>query len=141
MGTGLRPRAKGWVKERQHAKFQGSQLTQILSVFGACAASPPATCQWHASLPRPSLRVPEEDAGIFPGGKNSRPQTLTVALCSIPTGLLSSFIMNWHMAISVLTVVALKIVRMTLFLLYCEYLSNLLPQPHTVLSFGSFLRR
>ena len=33
--------------------------------------------------------------------------------------------MNWHMIISGLIVVVLKIVGMTLFLLYCEYLINL----------------
>lgn len=28
MGLGLRPRAKGWVKKRQHVKFKGSQPAQ-----------------------------------------------------------------------------------------------------------------
>lgn len=67
-------------------------------------------------------------------------QILKVDCALIPTGLLSSSIMNWHMIISVLTIVVLKIVGMTLFLLYCEYLSNLLSQPHSLLFFDFPLR-
>ncbi|XP_035866865.1 C-type lectin domain family 5 member A isoform X2 [Phyllostomus discolor] len=55
---------------------------------------------------------------MHPGGKTSCPQTLMVACALTPTGLLSSSVMNWHMIISVLIVVALKVIGTTLFLLY-----------------------
>lgn len=60
-------------------------------------------------------------------------------LCSNPHRPPHLIIMNWwYMTISGLIVVVLKIVGMTLFLLYCEYLSNLLSQLHVVLFLDLF---
>lgn len=74
---------------------------------------------------------------MYPSGKKPCPQTLMGTLCSNPHRPPHLIIMNWCLIISGLIIVVLKVVGMTLFLLYCEYLSNLLPELHVALFLDS----
>lgn len=91
------------------------------------------------SNPPPKGPLRKALAYVLVERKKSCPQTLMGVLCSNPHRPPHLIIMNWWcMIISGLIVVVLKIVGVTLFLLYCEYLSNLLPQLHVVLFLDLF---
>lgn len=140
--NGSRTEAQRWGMGEGEAacQDQSSQPAQDpICLLGLCwVSSLYLSMECLPSKPR-SQGLSERDVGIILVERSS--QTLMGVLCSNPHRPPHLIIMNWCMIISGLIVVVLKVVGMTLFLLHCEYLSNLLPQLHVDLFLDSFLRR